>query len=299
MREYILWLAKFITIVILIFIVPLAIAGIVAAGGAMHEEGGNDSRYAVAVVQLNGVIEDSSDIVRELYKKAHDDSVKAIVLRIDSPGGAVAPSQDIYDAVMHLKARKPIVASMGSVAASGGFYAAIGATKIFAQPGTLTGSIGVIMQIPNFTKLADRVGVDVVTIKSGTLKDAGNSFRSMTEPERQYLENTAHRVHEDFMAAVVAGRGIKLDVVRTFANGRIIVGTEAKELGLVDEFGGVYEAARSALTLAKIELGADELPKLIYSEDKFSELRELLRGAINLPALFAGRGAIEMRYQMY
>lgn len=284
MSEYKIWLAKIVTLLGGFFLV-MVIFGAVAASTDV-------SGPKVAVVELEGAISDASDVLKALYKHAYEKETKAIVLRIDSPGGAVAPSEEIYNAVRRLKTEKPIVASMGSVAASGGLYSSLSANKILCQPGTQTGSIGVIMQIPNFTKIASTVGIDMETIKSGELKDTGNQFRPMTDPERAYLSDTAKKVHQLFIRAVVEGRNLSEEKVRSFADGRMIIGEEAKAIGLVDDFGDVYDAARIALKLANIELKEGELPKLHYANRKGNFLEKALKTSLNLPTLLAS----EVRY---
>ena len=152
--------------------------GLIASGAKISKEGLPTNKKTVAVVKLDSMIMDSEDIVKELYKQADDKKVKAIVLRINSPGGAVGPSQDIYSAVASIKKIKPVVASMGAVAASGGLYAALGASKVYAQAGTMTGSIGVVLQIPNVSAITDKYGFKMTTIKAGALKDVGNMYRA-------------------------------------------------------------------------------------------------------------------------
>jgi protease-4 len=278
MSEYKVWLAKLVTLVVIAMIVLPMVGGAIAAAGKI---GGPK----VAVVELQGPIEDSSDVLKALYQEARSKDSKAIVLRVDSPGGAVAPSEEVYNAVRRLKSIKPIVVSMGSVAASGGLYSSLAATKIFCQPGTQTGSIGVVMQIPNFAAAADKVGVSMVTVKSGALKDVGNQFRPMTEEERKFLEETASKVHALFIKAVVDGRGIPENKVRQFADGRVIIGHEAKELGLVDDFGDVYDAAREALKVAGVELKDDETPTLHYANRKKNLIEKALEASSSLSTL--------------
>lgn len=294
MNEYKVWLAKIVTLVLIAFIVVPMVGGAIAAAGKI---GGP----RVAVVELEGPIEDSRDVLKSLYQEAKNKDTKAIVLRIDSPGGAVAPSEEVYNAVKRLKATKPIVVSMGSVAASGGLYSALGASKIFCQPGTQTGSIGVIMQIPNFTKVSETIGVSMVTVKSGELKDVGNQFRPMTEEEKKFLQDTAAGVHKLFIQAVVEGRKMPEDKVRAFADGRVIIGHEAKQLGLVDDFGDVYDAAREGLKLAGITLDADELPSLHYVSGKKNLIEKALEASSSLTSLV---GAISpqqptLQYRMF
>jgi protease-4 len=278
MREYKLWLAKLVTVILIVVLGLPIIGGLVAT---VEKVGGE----RVAVIELSGVIEDASDILKALYQEARHDDTKAIVLRVDSPGGAVAPSEEIYAAVKKLKGEKPIVVSMGSMAASGGLYSSLAASKIFCQPGTQTGSIGVIMQIPNFATIADKVGFSMITVKSGALKDAGNQFRPMTTEERAFLEGTANKVHDNFIKAVAEGRGIPETKVREFADGRVILGLEAKQLGLVDDFGDIYDAGRSALELAKVELKSDELPNLVFINRKRGFLSKLAEATSSLPSL--------------
>lgn len=291
MSEYKVWLAKIVTLVLIALVVIPVIGGAIAAAGKV---GGP----RVAVVELEGPIEDSKDVLKALYQEARNKDTKAIVLRIDSPGGAVAPSEEIYNAVKRLKEKKPIVVSMGSVAASGGLYSALGASKILCQPGTQTGSIGVIMQIPNFTQVADHVGVSMVTVKSGALKDVGNQFRPMTDVERKFLEDTAAKVHSLFIKAVIEGRKLPEAKVREFADGRLVIGNEAKELGLVDGFGDVYDAAREALKLAGEELKSDELPSLHYTNGKKNLLEKALEAsssAVSLARSVTGYPTLQYR----
>ena len=231
---------------------------------------------------------DSKEILKSLHKLVDDVSVKGVVLRIDSPGGAVGPSQEIYDAVRTLKEKKPIIASMGGVAASGGLYSALGASKTFAQSGTLTGSIGVIIQFPNLTKIANQVGFEMITVKSGKLKDVGNTFRTMTEEDMAFLQSTVDSVYEEFVAAVMTGRGIKESAVRPFADGRIITGRQALEYGLIDEIGGLYDASRAVFEVLGEPLEEGEYPELYYPEDKFDKFRKLFEAVLELPAKIQG-----------
>jgi protease IV len=244
MKAYFLWLAKLLTLlVVVLVVVPLLLGSVMIALQSQVAENIVPADKMVAVVEMKGAIESAKEVVDQLYKQAADTRVKGIVLRIESPGGGVGPSQEIYEAVSKLKEKKPIVASMGSVAASGGLYAALGASRIFCQPGTLTGSIGVVMQVPNFTKITQKVGVEMLTIKSGKFKDVGNSFRDMTDDDRQLLQSTVNDVNDDFIDAVVQGRKLERARVVEFADGRVILGSQALKLKLVDKFGGVYDAA--------------------------------------------------------
>lgn len=292
MNEYKVWLAKLLTIVVLASIPFFVALGSLAAAGKI-----TGSR--VAVIEMSGIIENANDVLKSLYEEAARKDTKAIVLRIDSPGGAVAPSEEVYNAVKRLKADKPIVVSMGSQAASGGLYSAAAASKIFCQPGTQTGSIGVIMQIPNFTNIADKVGVSMVTVKSGEMKDVGNQFRPMTEQERKLLQDTADKVHSLFIKAVAEGRKIPEDKVRGFADGRVILGHEAKSLGLVDDFGDIYDAAREGLKLAGVPLGDKEVPSLHYANKKKNMLERALEASTSLPEILHGVSVPTVMYLAY
>lgn len=287
MREYFLWLAKFITVLFLfVFIAPMLLIGVLSLGEKAQDLNVSDDK-AVAVIELTGVITDAKDILEQLYEQANNDKTKGIVLRIDSPGGAVGPSQEIYSAVKSLKDKKPIVVSMGALAASGGLYSALGASKILCQPGTLTGSIGVLMELPNFTKIMEKVGVEFITLKSGKLKDAGNTFRPMNEEERNFLQSTILAAHEEFVRAVSESRGLPLETVRTFADGRVILGSQAKELKLIDGFGDLFAAAREVFALRGEALGAEENPKLIYAGDKFERVRKILESVSSWGSFFS------------
>jgi protease-4 len=207
----------------------------------------------VAIVSIQGAILSSQEVVEELRGYAKDPSVKAIVLRINSPGGPVAPAQEIYQEVKRASEKKPVVVSMGSIAASGGYYIASAATRIVANPGTITGSIGVIMEIPNIQGLMKKLGIKTVVIKSGRHKDMASAFREMSPEQRRILEELLADVHEQFVQAVAEGRGMELQQVKALADGRVFTGRQAKALGLVDALGNLQEAIQLAKELAGIE----------------------------------------------
>jgi protease-4 len=202
----------------------------------------------VAVVPLEGEISRSDDFVETLEDLEESGRVSAVVVRINSPGGAVAPSQEMYDAVRRLAAKKPVVASLGSVAASGGYYVASAADVIVASPGTLTGSIGVIMSLANVRGLMDKLGVEATIITAGKWKDTGSPFRAITPDERAMLQKMADQVHTQFIDAVAQGRKLDPARVREIGNGRVYTGEEAQQIGLVDELGGIEAAVRIAGT---------------------------------------------------
>ena len=208
---------------------------------------------SVAVVELNDVILTSEEIVRQLRKYQKNKLVKAIVLRVNSPGGGVAPSQEIYDEVRKTRdAGKPVVVSMSSVAASGGYYVALGASKIVANSGTITGSIGVISQFTNFSNLMKKIGIENTTIKSGKFKDSGSPFREMDEEDKAYFQSAIDDVYGQFVEAVAKERKLPIESVRAIADGRIYTGTQAYRLKLIDTLGTFQTAIRIAGVLGKI-----------------------------------------------
>ena len=210
------------------------------------------SKNAVAIVTVEGVIENSRETVRTLDRLAKNDGVRAVVLRVDSPGGGVAPSQEIYDAVLRVREKKPVVASLGGVAASGGYYVASGCDVIVANPGTLTGSIGVILQTGNVSELLKKVGIQGVIVKAGKFKDIGSPLREMSEEEKRLLDDLLQNVHTQFIAAISRGRKLPVEQVRQLADGRIYSGEQARNLKLVDQLGGLRDAVQLAAERAGI-----------------------------------------------
>jgi protease-4 len=199
---------------------------------------------AVAVVEIRGVIEDATDTLESLERYHRDPKAVAVVLRLDSPGGGVAPSQEIFDAVWRLRGVKPVLASLGNVAASGAYYVAAAADVIVADPGTLTGSIGAIMQFNQVRGLAERLGVSQDVVKSGRYKDLGNPLRPLGEDERAILQGVVDDVLAQFVDAVARGRNLDPAEVRRLADGRVYSGAQAQAVGLVDRLGGLDAAVR-------------------------------------------------------
>lgn len=258
--------------VALLFVVALMVS-LTPSGG-----GGAVFGARVAIVELEGTIVDVDDLVRELKTHRDNPLVKAVVLRINSPGGVVGPTQELHAAVMRLReSGKPVVASLGAVAASGGYYVAVAADKIYANPGTLTGSIGVIFQLPNLDGLMKKVGVDYVVVKAGRYKDVGNIARPMAPEERRLLQALLDDVHGQFISAVATGRKLDRAQVLGFADGRIVSGAQAKDLHMVDALGGLEEALDGAATLAGLSLP----PKVIGPKKKLS-IMDLLRNQLDL-----------------
>src|SRR3990172_4281685 len=227
----------------------------------------------VAVLPISGLITDSEATIEQLKKFAKDDSVKAIVVRLNTPWGGVGPSQEIYEEVRKIRGKKVIVASMGALSASGGYYVACGANKIFANPGTITGSIGVLMQFVNVKDLIDKIGVKGFVIKSGSFKDTGSPVREMSPEERKLLQSVIDNVHSQFVNAVVEGRKLPREDVLAIADGRILSGDQAKGLGLVDVLGNQEDAVAEAGKMAKIE----GEPRVVTPPKKKFSILDLLR----------------------
>ena len=227
----------------------------------------------VGVVEIKGVIADPKPAISQLKTFREDKDVKAIVLRIDSPGGGVGPSQEIYAEVRKTTRLKKVVASMGAIAASGGYYVGAAADHIMANPGTITGSIGVIMEFANAQALFEKIGVSAVVIKSGDYKDTGSPLREMMPEERRLLEGFVGNVHEQFVTAVAEGREMSKETVRAIADGRIFSGQQAQELGLLDSLGNIEDAIALAAELG----GIKGEPSVVYGEKrKFSLLAYIL-----------------------
>ncbi len=250
----------------------------------------------IALVRVEGVILDSQTTVTELKRFGENPSIKAIVIRIDSPGGGVVPSQEIYDAVQRVrnKNNKAVIASMGTVAASGGYYIASATDRIIANPGTLTGSIGVIMETANVEGLLKKIGVEGIVVKSGKFKDVGSPLRKMTDEEQALLQSVMDDVHKQFIDAVAEGRALEVSAVQALADGRIFTGRQAKEAKLVDELGNLEDAIQLAADLAGIE----GEPKVVEPRRRFS-LRELIESRLSalLPKLDFYSG-VSLKYLM-
>lgn len=208
------------------------------------------SEHAVALVPLEGEIMRSDKFRRVMQKTVEHDKVKAIVVKIDSPGGGVGASEEIYNTIKWADAKKPVVCSLSGIAASGGLYSALGCRKIITNRGTLTGSIGVIMMAPSFPDVLTRFGVKMNVVKSGRYKDTGSPFRDMTDEDRAMLDGLISQSYEQFVDAVATSRKLAKEDVRKFADGRVITGEEAVRIGLADDTGGVEKAARIALQAA-------------------------------------------------
>ncbi|RJP23519.1 MAG: signal peptide peptidase SppA [Candidatus Abyssobacteria bacterium SURF_5] len=220
-------------------------------GGAWRFGGAGES---VALLEVEGPIFDGEETLTQLKEYIENPAAKAIVVRVNSPGGAVAPSQEIYEGLKRAKAQgKKVVVSMGSVAASGGYYIACAADEIYANPGTITGSIGVIAEFPNIQGLMEKIGIKFDIIKTGQFKDTGSVFRSMTPEEEDLIQKMLMDVYDQFVEAVAEGRNMPVEQVRQYADGRVFSGRQALEYGFVDALGTQYDAVMRAASLAGIE----------------------------------------------
>lgn len=249
-----------IAILLLVAIFVFFVALVYTLSGMTGRTAGLPVGKKVGVIEVTGVIAASRETIKQLIDFRDDAAIKAIVLRVDSPGGGVGPSQEIYEEVRKTVAVKPVVVSIGSVAASGGYYIAVPAQRIVANPGSITGSIGVIMEFTNFQELLQKIGLRSDVIKSGEHKDIGSPVRPMSDNDRMILQAMIDDVHAQFIEAVADGRKMDPEVVRPLADGRIFTGRQAMAAGLVDELGNLQDAIEVAAELAGIE--GD--PRVIY-----------------------------------
>ncbi len=218
----------------------------------------------IGVVTLEGIISDSSPVVDQLVEYSKDDSIKAVVLRVDSPGGGVVSSQEIYKAVLALKKKKNVVVSMGSVATSGGYYVACAADKIVANPGTITGSIGVIVHFSNVEELLKKIGLKPSIVKSGRYKDIGSPLREMTRDEKRLIQEVIDDIYDQFLEAVSLNRKISKEKAASIADGKIFTGRQALKMGLVDFLGDKEYAINLAAKLS----GIKGKPEVVYPKEK-------------------------------
>jgi len=231
----------------------------------------------VGVVTIEGAISDARAITQQLVEMREDKGVKAVVLRINSPGGSVGPTQEISREIQKTTQHKTVIASLGEVAASGGYYIAAGAEKIVANPGTITGSIGVLMQFVRFQELLEKIGVEMEVVKSGEFKDIGSPHRPLTKREKAMIDELLSDIETQFVHAVSDGRGLSLEAVRRIADGQIFSGTRAKELGLVDRLGNFRDAVDLAKQMAHIKGKV----KLVYPKERRTPIWDaLLESAI-------------------
>lgn len=270
-------------VIITFFVVALSFFGLVFIG-ILADDGGLDfggiGGGNIGIIEIFGVLDETTGrpVIEQIEEYTERESIKAIVLHINSPGGGVAISQEIYDAVKRASDEKPVVAAMASVAASGGYYVACGADRIIANPGTLTGSIGVIFQFHTAEKLLDKIGLETETVKSGLLKDVGSYSKSMTEKEESMLRAVVMDTYEQFVDVVVEGREKDREDIYPLANGAIYTGRQAYGYGLVDEIGGLKEALDLAAELGGIE---GEPRTVRPHKRKSPNIFDLLGGAVS------------------
>ena len=281
-------------------VIYVGVAALFLAMGSSRRGGeGGQALFGprVAIVELEGVIAEVDDLVREVKAHRENPQVKAVVIRINSPGGVVGPTQELHQALVRVReAGKPVVASLGSVAASGGYYTAVAADRILANPGTLTGSIGVVMQMANVENLFKKVGVEYIVVKAGQYKDLGNFSRPMTAEERRVLQTLLDDVHAQFIDAVALGRKLDRGEVVKFADGRVFSGVQAKDLKMIDTLGSLEDAVNEAAKLAGLAIP----PAVIRPTKRFSVF-DLLRSQLSfrLPGLAVAPSLPTFRTLLY
>jgi protease-4 len=249
----------------------------------------------IAIVEIKGVINESSGIIEEINQYQEDAGVKAIILRIDSPGGGVGPSQEIHREILRVKAKKKVVTSMGSVAASGGYYIACASDLIVANPGTITGSIGVLMEFTNIEELFKKIGIKGVVLKSGEHKDIGSPFREMTPDERRIMQEVIDNIHQQFIQAVAMGRKMDQEKVMEIADGRIFSGEQAKQIGLVDQLGNLQDA----IDITAKMVGIEGKPNILYPKRRFSLLELMMREATSAVLDILSEKGFELNYRLF
>jgi len=255
----------------LIVILVLILSGVVYIFGEPKEKARGTS---VGVIEIKGIILRSEPVLRTLVQFRNDKNIKAIILRVDSGGGGVAPTQEIYREIMRTRSKKKVIASLGNLAASGGIYIASAANYILANPGTLTGSVSVIMHFTNYEDLFEKVGLKSISITSGEFKDIGSPTRQMTDTEKKILQRLVDRIHQQFVNDLAKARGIPLEKINALADGQIFSGEEAVELGLVDQLGNFEDA----IAYAQKAAGLTARPKLVYPKKKKSWFLDVLTG---------------------
>lgn len=266
----------FLAIVILFLFIFIFLAGI-GSGLLLSGDSSLSSGDKVAVLRVEDVIVDSQIYLESIESITKDENVKAVVVRIDSPGGAVGPSQEIYSELNELGKEMPIIASIGGVGASGGYYIACAAEKIYANPGAITGSIGVIAQFASYEKLLDWAKIDVEVIKSGKYKDVGSAFREMNDADKEYIQQLIDNVYIQFKTVVASSRDLNTKQIDRVADGRIYTGEQALALNLVDELGTINDAISAAGSLG----GIQGEPEVINFPKKKSKLYDLLNSKID------------------
>ncbi|HMQ80462.1 MAG TPA: signal peptide peptidase SppA [Ignavibacteria bacterium] len=270
-----IFLSLFLLVMIIVAISFFAFASAIKRDGGEFVSGGSGDK--IAIVEINDVIVSSEKTVEQIKKFREDKSIKAIILRVNTPGGGVAASQEIYEEVKKTRdSGKIIVVSMGSIAASGGYYIAVGSSLIIANPGTLTGSIGVIAQFISIKDLAEKLGINQTTIKSGSLKDAGSPFKTMSDSDKAYFQDVVDNSFGQFLDVVAKERKMDKQTLLQYANGRVFTGLQAMEYGLIDSLGTFEDAIRITGKMAGIE----GEPRIVREKKKFSFFEEVMGSKI-------------------
>jgi protease-4 len=282
-----------------VFFLAIIFALIFAVSQSSSDFAGGGLGSKIAVVEVTGVINNSDDVVRQIKKYKDDHSIEAIVLRVDSPGGGVAASQEIYDQLLKFKEDdRHIVVSMGSVAASGGYYVSCAADKIFANPGTITGSIGVIFEFPVLQELMDKVGIKMEVIKSGALKDVGNPARKITPEEQKMLQSVIDDTYSQFVEVVSKNRHLDSTYVKSLADGSVFTGRQAMQNGLVDKMGTLDDAISAAGQMCNL----GEHPRVVKERRYMVPWWEAFAGKLGLDFINAKIThqwpTLEYRYEM-
>jgi protease-4 len=259
-------------VVVILGAAVLVLGAVMTAIFAVAGPGGFSFKERIGVIPIEGAITESESVVSQLVEFKEDEGIKAIILRVNSPGGGVGPSQEIYREVRKTIEKKKVIASMGSIAASGGYYVSSAANKIVANPGTLTGSIGVLIEFVRLQELMEKIGVDMEVLKSGEFKDIGSPHRKLTERDKEMIQKIVSDIQTQFVEAVAKGRELSVERVREIADGRIISGSQGVELGLVDQLGNFQDAVE----LAKSMAGIKGEVKLVYPQRTGVRLWDLL-----------------------
>ncbi|MBP8625570.1 MAG: signal peptide peptidase SppA [Syntrophorhabdaceae bacterium] len=261
-----------ITLVVILIVIVVAFFTSLLAGLVGRSLGDK-----IGVLEIEGVITDMKDLMEDVVKFKEDDSIRGVIVRINSPGGSTAPTQEIYRELKKLRNKKKVYVSMGSVCASGGYYIASAGNKIYALPSTITGSIGVIMENVVMEDLLKKIGIQANPIKAGAYKDIGSPFRRMKADERAYLQEIIDSIHNEFIKDVADARKMNVDAVKKFADGRVFTGSQAKAIGMVDNIGTYHDAIDDM----KRALNIKGKPVLVYGKKPFSLLRMLVSSIYN------------------
>ncbi len=285
--KWLLGIFSFLAVIVLFFVFAIAML----FNESETEDVSSGSAGTIAIVEVNEAIVSSEHIVNLIKRYRENTNIRAIVIRVESPGGGVSASQEIYQEIKKTREYgKPIVVSMGAVAASGGYYIAVGASKIVANPGSITGSIGVISQFMHVNELFDKIGITSTTIKSGKLKDAGSPFREANEDDKKYFQEMIDDVYDQFVTTVAVERKLDKSLVKKYADGRVFTGRKAYELKLIDTLGTYQDAIKIAAGLAEIygtprvikERKKEKISDLIFGEVR-NELTQLKNELLNQP----------------